>query len=69
MFIEEKSEQPSTNRRECSVSLYYFRKVFFNFKVSYHLSRCKKSFATDIKGFLLTKFSEKCRAANCFSFS
>jgi hypothetical protein len=37
MFIEEKSQQPSTNRRVCSVSLYYLIKVFFDFQVSYHL--------------------------------
>jgi hypothetical protein len=38
MFMKEKSQQPSTNTRSCSVSLYYFTKVFFNFKVLYHLS-------------------------------
>ncbi len=37
MFTEEKSQQLSTNRRVFSVSLYYFTKLFFNFKIFYHL--------------------------------
>ncbi len=37
MFIEDKSQQLSTNTRSYSVSLYYLTKVFFNFKVFHHL--------------------------------
>jgi hypothetical protein len=44
-FMKEKSQQPSTNTRSRSVSFYYFTKVFFNFKVFYHLS-CETSTIT-----------------------